>query len=135
MSRFKSFFKKKESGQGCFNPRLKLYTHMRIKLTLYACAYRLHPMKGKLNSLEVITRAPDQLGQAIERFRNRNDLSQASLAKSAGVRQATVSKVEKGLGTTEIETIFAVCAALGLEIVLRERNSQNAKLSIKELFK
>jgi len=92
-------------------------------------------MKDKAKSLEVPTRAPEQLGQAIERFRKRKELSQASLAKSAGVRQATVSKVENGLGTTEIDTIFAVCAALGIEIVLRERKSRNEQLATKELFK
>ena len=77
----------------------------------------------KVKPLEVLTRAPDQLGQAIERFRTRKDLSQSSLAKNAGLRQATISKVETGLGTTEIETSFSICAALGLEIVLRQRKS------------
>lgn len=92
-------------------------------------------MKEKTKQIEVSTRAPDQLGRAIERFRNRKDLSQMSLAQSAGVRQATVSKVEKGIGTTEIDTIFTVCAALGLEIVLRERKTQKGRPSIKELFR
>ncbi len=72
-------------------------------------------------SIEAITRAPDQLGQALERFRRLKDLSQSSLAMSAGIRQATVSNTEKGLGKTEINTLFAICAALGLEVVLRER--------------
>jgi HTH-type transcriptional regulator/antitoxin HipB len=79
------------------------------------------PAPRKTKGLIIATRAPDQLGQAIERYRVRAKLTQASLAKSAGLRQATISKVEKGLGTTEIETIYAVCAALGLELVLRPR--------------
>lgn len=92
-------------------------------------------MKEKTALIEVSTSAPKQLGHAIERFRNLKDLSQASLAQSAGVRQATVSKVEKGVGTTEVNTIFAVCAALGLEIVLRKRKTSKGKTSIKDLFR
>ena len=78
-------------------------------------------MSTKTKPIEIVTRAPDQLGQAIERIRHKKALNQTLLAKSAGIRQATVSKAEKGLGTTEIKTIFALCAALGLEIVVRER--------------
>ena len=85
--------------------------------------------------IEVPTKEADQLGHAIERFRKKKNLSQSTLAKNAGIRQATVSKVERGLGTTEINTIFAVCAALDLEIVIRVRKTPNDKLSIKEIFK
>lgn len=71
--------------------------------------------------LIVATRSPEHLGQALERFRARANLTQASLATSAGLRQATISKVEKGVETTEIGTVYAICAALGLELVLRSR--------------
>lgn len=71
--------------------------------------------------LEVATRAPDQLGVAITRLRLQAALTQEKLAKSAGIRQATVSKTERGVGSTEIKTIYAICAALGLELVLRPR--------------
>lgn len=93
-------------------------------MTLYAIAYKINPMSDKANKnriLEIRTRAPDQMGHALERFRARSGLSQAAVAKSAGIRQATVSSVEKGLGTTKLETVYSVCAALGLEIVLRPR--------------
>ncbi len=74
--------------------------------------------------VEIPVRAPDQLAQAICRFRKKTALTQAALAESAGIRQATVSKVEQGAGTTEVQTIFALCAALGLELVLRPRNRE-----------
>ncbi|MBI2606888.1 MAG: helix-turn-helix domain-containing protein [Deltaproteobacteria bacterium] len=89
---------------------------------------------NKTQSLEIATRAPDQLGLAIGRFRARSELSQAALAKSAGVRQATVSKVEKGMGTTALETIYSVCAALGLEVVLRPRHSRGGEIKSGDLF-
>lgn len=84
--------------------------------------------------IEVPTRAPDQLGNAISRFRARSEITQAALAKEAGVRQATISKVEKGVGTTELQTIYSVCAALGLEIVIRPRIRFDES-SPRELFK
>jgi len=92
-------------------------------------------MKKKATPLEVATRGPDQLGHALKRFRNRENLSQESLAKSAGIRQATVSKLENGSGASEINTIFAACAALDLEIVLRERKRHKHPQSIEELFR
>ena len=79
---------------------------------------------------EIALRAPDQLGQAFARVRKNKDLTQASLARSAGVRQATVSKVEKGLGSTEVQTIFALCAALGLELILRPRGSSKIEFRL-----
>ena len=88
----------------------------------------------KQKDLIIATRAAGQLGQAIERYRARAKLTQASLAKSAGLRQATISKVEKGMGTTEIETIYAVCAALGLEVVLRPRQSEKVDFRPEDIF-
>ena len=72
--------------------------------------------------LAIPTRAPVQLGQAITRFRKSATLTQAKVAASAGVRQATVSKTEAGSGSTELKTIYALCAALNLELVLRRRS-------------
>jgi len=70
---------------------------------------------------EIVTRAPEQLGQALERCRRLRDLSQADLGRSAGIRQATVSKMEQGVDTTSLRTVYALCAALNLELVLRPR--------------
>jgi len=89
---------------------------------------------SKTLPFEMPTRAPQQLGQAIGRYRAKMQLSQAALAKSAGVRQATISKVEKGIGTTELETIFAVCAALGLEVVVRPRSSKTSQFRPGDFF-
>jgi len=92
------------------------------------------PRIMKQKNITISTRSPHQLGQAIERYRTRTSLTQASLAKSAGLRQATISKTEKGVGTTEIRTIYAICAALNLEIVLRPRQGKDDEISLEELF-
>jgi HTH-type transcriptional regulator / antitoxin HipB len=78
-------------------------------------------MSGELP--EITTRAPAQLGQALERCRRLRHLSQAELGRSAGLRQATVSKVESGAETTALRTVYALCAALNLELVLRPRTT------------
>lgn len=91
--------------------------------------------RKKREDLVLHTRAASQLAQAIERYRSRAGLTQSALAKSAGLRQATISKVEKGAGTTEIETIYAICAALGLELVLRPRQSEANDFRPEKIFK
>jgi len=79
----------------------------------------------KKTDLTIPTRAADQLGVAVSRFRLMANLSQVALAKSAGIRQATISKVERGTPNTEIRTIYAICAALGLELVVRPRKTKD----------
>jgi len=76
-------------------------------------------------SIVVSTRSSEQLGQAISRFRKAADLTQIQLAKRAGLRQATISKAERGGENTEIKTIYAICAALGLELVIQNRESDS----------
>jgi len=76
-------------------------------------------------------RAPDQLGHYLQRIRKIKKLSQNELANLARLRQGTVSKIEKGVKTTQLATIFAVCNALELELVVRERR----KGKIKDVFK
>lgn len=84
--------------------------------------------------LEIATRSAEQLGQALERLRERDELSQHDLAKKAGLRQPTISKVERGAPHTEIETIFSICAALNLEIVVRPRPPGAAGFNPEDVF-
>jgi HTH-type transcriptional regulator/antitoxin HipB len=89
----------------------------------------------KQKNLIIATRASDQLGLAIARYRAKANLSQVELAQEAGLRQATISKVEKGVGTTEVQTIYAICAALGLEIVLQPRlKNETDEFRIEDFF-
>jgi HTH-type transcriptional regulator/antitoxin HipB len=85
-------------------------------------------------SLEVVTRSASQLGQALARLRERDDLSQSDLAKKAGLRQPTISKVERGAPHTEVETIFAMCAAMNLEIVVRPRPASSTRFMPEDIF-
>lgn len=83
---------------------------------------------------EIITRSAEQLGAALERSRKKKGETQQSLGTKAGLRQGTISKVESGAKNTEIATIYSICAALGLEILIRPRSQSKAQ-ELLDLFK
>lgn len=114
---------------------------------LYACQYkdRLYANShidgiydiAYIVSMTVIipqhARNPDQLGNALRRFRNAREWSQAHLASRAGIRQATVSQIESGYAATRIDTIARLLAALDLELVIAPR-SKGSSQDIEDLF-
>lgn len=75
--------------------------------------------EGELPKVPV--RSPRQLGQALARMRGLREATQLEVARAAGVRQPTVSSVESGAPGTELATVFALLAALDLELVVQER--------------
>ena len=77
--------------------------------------------------LELSSRAPDQLGVAIRRVRKAQGLTQAELAKKAGVQQRTISKVENGQMNSELNTIFNILSALKFEMVIRSKAIKKSK--------
>jgi HTH-type transcriptional regulator / antitoxin HipB len=80
------------------------------------------------------SRSPGSLGESIEHWRRLKNLTQKQLAEKAGLRQATISKFENGAPLSSLKVLFALCTELNLEVILKERDSDDAaKLS--ELFK
>ena len=73
--------------------------------------------------MDQIVRAPQQMGSALRRIRRQRGLSQGELAARAHLRQATISEVEAGKGSTRLDTIIAIMVALDLEAVVRPRTS------------
>jgi HTH-type transcriptional regulator/antitoxin HipB len=80
-----------------------------------------------------IARSPTQLGDALRRFRTLAGRSQSEIAALAGLRQATISKVESGYGAVRMETIFAILVALDLELNIDIR-SQSSAQDIEDIF-
>ncbi len=74
-----------------------------------------------------------QLGAALQRERKRQGLTQAKLAEKAGLRQPTISVVEGGKTTSELQVILDMMTALGLEMSLNARDSGNIP-EIEDLF-
>jgi HTH-type transcriptional regulator/antitoxin HipB len=67
------------------------------------------------------TRTPAQLGAFLRRARKSKGLTQARLAEQISKRQATISNLESSEGGATLETLFAVLAALDLELAVRPR--------------
>ena len=82
--------------------------------------------------MEQIVRTSNQLGAALRRYRRNSRLSQTKLGSKTNLRQATISALENGEPGTQLRTLIDVLAALGLELVIRERS--RAKEDIEDLF-
>jgi len=68
-----------------------------------------------------LARSPEQIGNAIRRARKKRGMSQAELGEKTGLRQGTISLIEKGHPAAKLETILAVLSALDLELEVAER--------------
>jgi HTH-type transcriptional regulator/antitoxin HipB len=66
---------------------------------------------------------PGQAGQILKDFRLAKGLNQGEVGGLSGVRQATVSDLERNAGNAKVETLFKVAAALGLDIYLVEKST------------
>ena len=80
-----------------------------------------------------IARSPKQLGAAIQRARKQKGMSQTELARLAGLRQELVSKIETGQEGTRLSSIYALFAALGLEMVIDQRSGKSVP-DIEDIF-
>ncbi|MEV4932574.1 MULTISPECIES: helix-turn-helix domain-containing protein [unclassified Sphingobium] len=80
-----------------------------------------------------IARSPKQLGAAIQRVRKQKGMSQTELARLAGLRQELVSKIETGQEGTRLSSIYALFAALGLEMVIDQRSGKSVP-DIEDIF-
>jgi HTH-type transcriptional regulator/antitoxin HipB len=82
--------------------------------------------------MDQIVRNPKQLGASLRRVRRGAGLSQMELGEKANLRQATISALEKGEAGSQLRTVTQVLAALGLEMVIRDRTG--ADRNIEDLF-
>jgi len=80
-----------------------------------------------------IARSPKQLGAAIQRARKQKGMSQTELARLAGLRQELVSKIETGQEGTRLSSIYALFAALDLEMVIDQRSGKSVP-DIEDIF-
>lgn len=73
--------------------------------------------------LEISLRAADQFGMALKRLRKLRGWTQTELSRRSRIRQAHLSMIESGKLNPEATTIFVLCSALDLEVVIRPRGS------------
>lgn len=72
-----------------------------------------------------VARSARQLGAAIQRVRKQKGLSQTELARLSGLRQEMVSKIETGQEGTRLSSIYALFAALDLEMIVDQRSGRS----------
>lgn len=82
--------------------------------------------------MDQIARTPEQIGAALRRCRRAAKVTQTALGEKTGLRQATISALENGEPGTQLRTLTDALAALGLELVIRDR--QGADGTVEELF-
>ena len=80
-----------------------------------------------------LARNPKQVGSLVRRARKQCGLSQAKVGERAGLRQATISQVERGNPSATLETILAVLAVLDLELRIVPR-TKGAAADIEDMF-
>ncbi|ETD86373.1 helix-turn-helix domain-containing protein [Rhodobacter capsulatus] len=69
-----------------------------------------------------LARTPKQIGAVIQRTRKGHGWSQSELAERAGLRQATISDIERGESPAKIDTLLSVLGALDLEFRIGARS-------------
>ena len=62
-----------------------------------------------------------EIGNAVERARKRNGLSQQGLARKLGTRQANISRIERGLQNLSLDLLVRLDDALGLNLKIEVR--------------
>jgi y4mF family transcriptional regulator len=65
--------------------------------------------------------SPEALGQRVRQAREALGMTQAAFADAAGVGRRFVSELENGKATLELGKVMAVCAAAGLDLLVRSR--------------
>ena len=78
-------------------------------------------------------RTAQQIGAIVRRARRNAKLTQAELGSRIGLRQATISRLEKGQNETKLSTLLDVLTALGLEIFV-DRRGRTSNQDLEDLF-
>jgi HTH-type transcriptional regulator/antitoxin HipB len=60
-------------------------------------------------------------------------MTQTELAALSGLRQELISKIESGHEGTKLSSVYALFAALNLELVIEDRSGRPAK-AIEDIF-
>lgn len=86
-----------------------------------------------MRTMADLARTQRQLGTIIQRVRKRRGWTQTQLAEQAGLRQATISIIERGTKPAKLDSILSVLAALDLDIRIGTR-TKGREQDIESLF-
>jgi HTH-type transcriptional regulator/antitoxin HipB len=80
-------------------------------------------MKNDKSDAGFPIKTPQQLGAVLKGFRNQRGLTQAQVARAAGLLQSAVSELELDCSTASLNRIFKLLAALDVDLVVRSRDA------------
>lgn len=81
-----------------------------------------------------IFRDPTSLNQALRSRRKELGLTQEDLGQRAGLAAKHVSRIENGTHEPKVSTLFALVAALGLELGMGEAGGVVSAPSVRDIF-
>ncbi len=70
--------------------------------------------------------SPETLGKVLRSYRKILGLTQSEAGKKFNLPQKTVSRIESGISTAQLGTLFKYMSALGLEMHLESREQSPA---------
>jgi HTH-type transcriptional regulator / antitoxin HipB len=70
-------------------------------------------------------RTPDQLTTLLQAFRKEAGMTQTEAAQRLGVKQQTISALERNAETVSAERLLRLLNVLGVELVMRKVNPGN----------
>ncbi len=83
--------------------------------------------------MKLLARLPKDVGYAIRQTRKAKKLTQKELAVKSGIWQETISKIENGTASANLETIFDLLAALDIEMQIQPR-SKGSEVDMEAIF-
>ena len=78
----------------------------------------------------MLVRTPAEVGVIIQQTRLARKLSQAALAKKAGLHQPKISEIERGKSGTNLETVMRILAFLQLSINIIDAESPEHQATV-----
>lgn len=76
--------------------------------------------------MRMIITSAQTLGAFIKDERKKQGLTQTALGKMTGVNQTTISMIEKGKPSVQLQTVFVLLAALNLNIQIGPREQSQS---------
>lgn len=82
--------------------------------------------------MDYVARTPEQLGPILKSCRAQRRLTQQTAGAKVGLKQSTVSTIEADAARTSVESLYKLLSALGLELVIRDKQADRAASSAKK---
>ena len=73
--------------------------------------------------MDYVARTPEQLGPILKSCRAQRGISQQAAGAKVGLKQSTVSTIEADAARTSVESLYKLLSALGLELVVRDKQA------------